>query len=173
MSVKGPDSELLPRESFRLSAEFSLVADTVIVDSRLGRGTVPPAVLRALLGVGVSGFSLSRRFRVRTFGGGTELYWNNPEVDHDELRALQKGILKKKAKSWNRGVEWGVQRAWQWACVEACEQDRVSDRSSEPCGSFSKRRVGKELVGYTWALIYPQLIDVDRFLRLVTALKIK
>ena len=73
-----------------------MVADTIIVDSGLGRGTVPPAVLRALLGVGVSGFSLSRCFRVRTFGGGTER--NNPEVDHDELRALQKGILKKKAQ---------------------------------------------------------------------------
>ena len=60
MSVKGrdagsPGSVLLPRDSFELSLEFTLVADAVIVDNGLGRGTVPlaPAVFRALL-VGVT-----------------------------------------------------------------------------------------------------------------------
>ena len=81
MSVKGTDSEVLPRESFWVSPEFSLIADAVIVDNGLGRGTVPPAVFRALLGVGVSGFSLFRRFRVWFFGEGAELYWKIPEVD--------------------------------------------------------------------------------------------
>ena len=81
-------SELLPRESFKLSPEFSLIADAVIVDNGLGRGEVPAAVLRALLGVGVSGFSLLRHFQVQIFGaGGTELYWNIPEVD--ELRGVK------------------------------------------------------------------------------------
>ena len=52
-----------------------MIADAVIVDNGLGRGEVPAAVLRALLGVGVSGFSLLRRFQVQIFGaGGTELY---------------------------------------------------------------------------------------------------
>ena len=45
-----PGSVLLPRDSFKLSLEFTLVADAVIVDNGLGRGTVPlaPAVFRAL-----------------------------------------------------------------------------------------------------------------------------
>ena len=70
--IKG--MELLHRDSFRLSPEFSLISDAVIVDNGLRRGTVPPAVFRALLGVGVSGFSLFRHFWVLFLGGGAELY---------------------------------------------------------------------------------------------------
>ena len=61
-SVSVKVRELMPRDSIWLSCEFSLFADAVIIDNGLGCGTVPPAIFRAILGVGVSGFSLFRRF---------------------------------------------------------------------------------------------------------------